>query len=332
MHISHFNSEEKQEAMSKELDTLRLQNVRKPGRTETQALDSYLDRYDNLLAMELYAHSHPDTTVRLLETGCKPTPWMKFALNKLTRPFRTHAMRTAFYNAIVITREENSTIESSVPALFTDDSTIDPMETGAPSEVIMYCPNGDQIMFIGQRRYGRNSNYINQHHRDITHHRSQLQFRNRQTRVSALCFNSERGNCTVKRWSNRKDFERNHRNHYRWLQQKRLLSLVRMCSLSQLVEADRKTKEVNGICFVERDIETFINHGPDAAEGIFTTSSTNTSHTPGPYTNLQPPLSTILLHSEYKATPSYGSSFTDHTKFHTPSTTSFAAAFRQLPP
>lgn len=36
---SQFNSEEKQEAMSKELAALRLKNFRKPDKTETQALD-----------------------------------------------------------------------------------------------------------------------------------------------------------------------------------------------------------------------------------------------------------------------------------------------------
>lgn len=62
----HFNSEEKQEAMSKELAALRIHSFRKPGRTETQALDLYLEKFDKLLTMALAADRHSDATARLL--------------------------------------------------------------------------------------------------------------------------------------------------------------------------------------------------------------------------------------------------------------------------
>lgn len=63
---SQFNAEEEQEAMSKELSTLRLKSFRDPRKTETQALDAYLAKFDKLYAMSLSSDRTAEATTGLL--------------------------------------------------------------------------------------------------------------------------------------------------------------------------------------------------------------------------------------------------------------------------
>lgn len=119
---SHFNSEEKKEAMSKQLAPLRLNDFCKPHKTESEALDDYIEIFDKLLAMGLATDRLPDATTRLLKSGCIPSPWLKLALNKLTRPYRPNKMRAEFYNAISINEDDPPPHKSSlIPNLLEDD-------------------------------------------------------------------------------------------------------------------------------------------------------------------------------------------------------------------
>lgn len=183
--------------------------------------------------MALSADRHPDATARLLQTGCTPSPWLKFATNKLSRPFRPHTMRAAFYNAVVITQEEGSTEQPSIPALITEDQDTNDISQEIPQELVMYTKEGEPIVFTGQRRLGRNPNTIsrfsgswfNQHPRTRT-------FQSHSTaRIPPKCFSCESENCTVKRCPQRKDFERIRRNQHRWIQNRRLPTQVRMSSV-----------------------------------------------------------------------------------------------------
>lgn len=91
-----------------------------------------------------------------------------------------------------------------------------------------------------------------------------------------------------KRCLHRKDYDRIRRNQHRWLQQKRLRSQVRLYSLQQLADADLTANEVRGIYFIERSIDTFRSHGPDAAERIFMAACYQPPSPQSPYTHPSP--------------------------------------------
>lgn len=93
---SQFNSEENQEAVSKELAALYLKDFRSLTNPETQVLGEYLSKFDELQAICLLTDRTADATSRLLQTGCTPAPLLNFAVIKFTRPFRPHTIRSAF--------------------------------------------------------------------------------------------------------------------------------------------------------------------------------------------------------------------------------------------
>lgn len=120
---SNFNSEEKQEAMYKQVAAPRLNDFRKPHKPEAEPQDEYLEKFYKLLAMALAADRHPDANTRLLKSGCTPSPCLKPSLNERIRTYRPNAMRAAFYNAIEINDDDPPHKSSSIPALLADHST-----------------------------------------------------------------------------------------------------------------------------------------------------------------------------------------------------------------
>lgn len=212
---AQFNSVEKKEAMSKELSSLRLKKFRSSTKTETQALDDYLANFDTLHEMSLTSDCTPGSTKRILQTEFTPSPWLKFALNKMTRPFQPHTMRTAFYNAIHI-MDENEADEDNQPSLTLYKSANDTLGNTCTDtqEIVIQYPNGEQNLFTGQRRLGRQPNKT---HRPTHHARPSSNYQNSShtDRPQQFCFNCERPQCTVKRCPQKKDFSRIRRIHHR---------------------------------------------------------------------------------------------------------------------
>lgn len=69
---AQLNSEEKKEAISKELSSLGLKNFRTSTHTETKAFDNYLAKFDKPQAMSLPSDRTLAATTRIMQTGYAP--------------------------------------------------------------------------------------------------------------------------------------------------------------------------------------------------------------------------------------------------------------------
>lgn len=240
---TQFNSEDKRESISKELCALRLQRFCGLYITNIQALDKYLASFDKIHAMTLPADRTPDATTRLLQTGCTPSlllVWLQFALYKMNRPFRPHTMRAAFYNAIYIleVNDQSEQHHPSLKLLTSPKPNTEPSATCDEQQIIVQYPNGENILFNGQPRFGRNPQSVSCHPHPSISNRRPINQNHGNNRPPQYCFNCERLYCTVKRCTQRNDFARIRRNHQSWLHSRHLPNHVRICDRPELIEVE----------------------------------------------------------------------------------------------